>query len=249
MNIIIPMAGYGSRFATCGFTLPKPLINVAGKAMYRHAVDCLPLELATNLIFILREDMHTNDLIKDIETHYTQETYKRSIVMTYEPPQGQAETVLNSISVWNLNHPTLIHNCDTYISDNIPWRELAQKDTDGILVLFTSQEPRWSYAKVDDVKNRITDVQEKKVISSHASTGTYFFKSSPDLIKNIQKIMQEGKRENGEYYLSTVYRIMLEQKKNLLPVWCEEMLCFGTPPDLVDSLNKMLVNNFKDSCI
>ena len=35
MNIVIPMAGAGSRFSKAGFKTPKPLIDVQGKPMYQ----------------------------------------------------------------------------------------------------------------------------------------------------------------------------------------------------------------------
>lgn len=67
MNIIIPMAGQGKRFTTCGFHLPKPLINVASRPMYSYAVDCMPLNFATQLIFLLRKNGFSDLLAADIE--------------------------------------------------------------------------------------------------------------------------------------------------------------------------------------
>ena len=242
MNIIIPMAGLGSRFATGGFTLPKPLIPVAGKSMYRHAVDCLPLSLAKKLIFILRQSEFTDSLISDINTHYQSGPYSCDIITLSQDTGGQAETVLKGKSVLDLNQPSLIHNCDTYISPNIPWADLIRQKADGILVLFSSQEQRWSYARLDKREEKIIDVQEKKVISSHASSGTYFFKDTKKLLEDIQTVIQQDRRENGEYYLSTVYRLMIDQQKDLRPVWTNPMLCFGTPQDLVYSLNEIILN-------
>ncbi|MGI4852224.1 MAG: sugar phosphate nucleotidyltransferase [Janthinobacterium lividum] len=242
MNIIIPMAGLGSRFASSGFTLPKPLIQVAGKAMYRHAVDCLPLELASKLVFILRQSDFVEDLKNDIETFY-QGPYKCEVLTLDHDTRGQAETVLKSADLLDLNVPSLVHNCDTYISPNISWQHMISQNTDGILVLFDSQEQRWSYAKLNDQNTKIIDVQEKKVISRHASSGTYYFKNTISLLDNIQKIIQQDYRENGEYYLSTVYRLMIDQQLYLSPIWSDPMLCFGTPQDLVHSLNKILLND------
>ena len=236
------MAGLGSRFATSGFTLPKPLIQVAGKAMYRHAVDCLPLNLATKLVFILRQSEFVEDLKKDIEVYY-QSPYECKIIILDQDTRGQAETVLKSASVLDLSAPSLIHNCDTYISPDIAWQEAIDRNAVGLLVLFNSQEQRWSYAKLDDQNNKIIDVQEKKVISPHASSGTYFFKNTITLLDNIRKIIQQDYRENGEYYLSTVYRLMIDQQLHLRPIWSDPMLCFGTPQDLVHSLNKILLND------
>ena len=52
MNIVIPMAGRGSRFKDVGIDVPKPLIPVRGVPMYVWAMRSLPLELATRVIFI-----------------------------------------------------------------------------------------------------------------------------------------------------------------------------------------------------
>src|SRR5687768_3634372 len=133
MNIVIPMAGQGKRFVKSGFTFPKPLINVAGRAMYRHAVECLPLHLATKLIFILRKSNFLDSLISDIKTHYS--SYPCSIVVLNYDTQGQAETVLKSASILDLEKPTLIHNCDTSISPGLPWQTIVQEDSDGAMVL------------------------------------------------------------------------------------------------------------------
>ena len=66
MNIVIPMAGAGSRFVKAGFNVPKPLIHVYDKPMYYWAVHSLPLQLASRLIFIIRQDEFTPQLITDI---------------------------------------------------------------------------------------------------------------------------------------------------------------------------------------
>lgn len=242
MNIIIPMAGQGSRFSKSGFTLPKPLIKVAHKEMYQHAVDCLPLEKATNVVFIVRISEFSDFLIQHIKKNYFNK-YNCSIVLLGKDTQGQAETVLKSAESLDLKEPTLIHNCDTFITFSWPQDQL--NECDGAVVLFSSNESRWSYAKLNDKCNKIVDMQEKKVISSYASTGTYFFKDTSYLLNNIQKVIKENRRENNEYYLSTIYSLMIESNKNIIPLWSNQMLCFGTPQDLVNSLNYVIENNIK----
>lgn len=239
MNIIIPMAGQGSRFSKSGFYLPKPLIKIANKPMYRHAVDCLPLDLATNVIFILRKDTSA-DLEKDIKKNYCHLS-NISILILEEETEGQAETILRSHRYLNLSQPTLIHNCDTFITENFKWSELLKKDIEGAIVLFTSQEARWSYAKLDKKNEYIIDIQEKKVISPYASTGTYFFNNTSFLLDTIQYTINNNIRQNNEFYLSTIYQLMIGAHKKIIPLWTKNMKCFGTPYDLVTSLNTMIL--------
>lgn len=240
MNIIVPMAGKGSRFNSAGFDLPKALINVAGKAMYRYSIDGLPLNLVTKLIFIIKKNNFSQTLEEDIEKHYG--SYPYSIIILENDTQGQAETILKAAAEIDLNLPTLIHNCDTYIATGVDWQQLIKEKIDGAIFLFESNEDRWSYVKLDKRGLTIIDIQEKKIISTHATTGTYYFKDSVELLKNIQKIIDQNLKTNNEYYLSSVYHLMLKQNKVILPMWVEDILCFGTPQDLVKSLNRMIMD-------
>jgi len=53
LNIIIPMAGAGSRFEQAGYTFPKPLIDVEGKPMIQVVVE--NLNMVANFIFIVQK--------------------------------------------------------------------------------------------------------------------------------------------------------------------------------------------------
>ena len=54
LNVLIPMAGAGSRFATAGYTFPKPLIEVNGKPMIQVVVNNLNID--ANYIFIVQKE-------------------------------------------------------------------------------------------------------------------------------------------------------------------------------------------------
>lgn len=239
MNIIIPMGGQGKRFQDAGFIIPKPLIKISDVPMYRYAVNSMPLEYAKRLIFILSDNDYFDELSNDINQHYSGH-YDCYIVKLLHKTEGQAETVLACAEVLDLKQPTLIHNCDSIVRFPVGWQNLLVGNIDGAIALFDSNENRWSYAKMDSNHERIIDFREKQVISPYASTGTYWFKDTENLLKNIAKIISYNIRENNEYYLSTVYRLMLQEHNIIRPVWTEHFLCFGTPRDLVYSLNYLL---------
>ena len=54
LNVLIPMAGEGSRFTTAGYTFPKPLIDVKGKPMIQVVVENLNMD--ANFIFVVRKE-------------------------------------------------------------------------------------------------------------------------------------------------------------------------------------------------
>ena len=113
MNIVMPMAGRGSRFAEVGVSTPKPLIPVRGKPMYAWATESLPLELATRVIFIcLREHLSTLALERDIMSRYA--AYQPTIIPLDEVTAGQACTVLKCRELINNDQSLVIFNADTY---------------------------------------------------------------------------------------------------------------------------------------
>ena len=72
INIVIPLAGEGTRFSSTGIKTPKPLIVVNGKTMIEHSVESLGIE--GQYIFITKKysnDVYNKDLssiIKRIKT-------------------------------------------------------------------------------------------------------------------------------------------------------------------------------------
>lgn len=229
MNIVIPMAGAGSRFTQAGFDIPKPFIMVRGKPMYRWAVDSLPLQSAKNLVFILREDNFTEKLILDIKSNYGQ--YDPKIKVLNSLTRGQAETVYLAKYALDLSQPILIHNADTaFMTMQSPCN-----DCFGALVVFkpAANDARWSFAKTSDHDiNRVIEVREKIIISEHASTGTYYFSDTQWLLNTIKYNITHNIREKGEFYLAPLYNQAIAEKKDIQLLHCSNFTCMGTPEEL-----------------
>lgn len=242
MNIVIPMAGLGQRFIDAGFIIPKSLIKIGDKPMYQHAVNSLPLHLASKLIFLIKENAFSQLLIEDIKKNYSS-IADYIIVLLKEGTRGQAETVLKSKEFIDKKSPILIHNCDTKIGDDLDWYQFMKVKSDGSLVLFNSNEKKFSYAKLNDEETMVIDIQEKNIISNHASSGTYFFNDTDYFFESISLVIEKDWKSNSEYYLSTVFNLIINEKKIITPFWTKNLLCFGTPIDLVESFNKMLLSN------
>src|ERR1041385_531195 len=95
LNIVMPMAGLGSRFRQAGFEKPKPLIDVRGRPMYAWATESLPLDRCTRLIFILLQSQpEYPDLKRDIEQRYAR--HQPVVLSVPELTAGQAITVLRA---------------------------------------------------------------------------------------------------------------------------------------------------------
>ena len=230
LNIVMPMAGLGSRFNDSKYLLPKPLIKINDKPMYAWATDSLPLEHCQKLIFILLKSQSTfNLLYNDIIKRY--EKYNPIILTVPKLTRGQSETVLRAKKLINNDQPLLIHNADTAFTINKSWiNTLEIQAPAGALLVFKSNENKWSFSKANE-KGEVQEVREKIPISSWASTGTYYFKNGNVFVENAENDINNKKSEKGEFYIAPLYNNLISQGKKIINIKINELLCFGTPED------------------
>jgi HAD superfamily hydrolase (TIGR01509 family) len=235
LNVVIPMAGAGSRFTAAGFSFPKPLIDVNGKPMIQVIVDNLNME--ANFIFIVQKE------------HY--ETYQLQYLLNLIAPnckivqvdgltEGAAATVLLAQEYIDNDNPVLVANSDQYIewnSNEVMYAFGADSIAGGILT-FKSTHPKWSYVTLDD-NGFVGEVAEKRVISDNATVGVYYWRRGADLVYSIKKMMtDETRRVNGEWYLAPSINVLLEEGKKFRVKNVKEMHGIGTPEDLQAFLSR-----------
>lgn len=229
INIVITMAGAGTRFSKAGYKLPKPLIPLFNVPMYRFSTNSLPLRLAAKLIFVIQKGEFSEEIKRDIKENYS--SYNFEIVELQDLTRGQAETLYLARESLMHNFPTLIHNADSAVSFDAPNLEEILKKYDGALVTFESQSANYSYAKLDDNGN-VTEVKEKQVISTFASTGTYYFKSTVQMISLLKDMLDNNQKELGEFYIAPLYNKLINQGMKVSVLESRNYLCYGTPEEL-----------------
>jgi capsule biosynthesis phosphatase len=227
MNLVLTMAGAGSRFSQAGYELPKPLIPAFGEPMYRHAVRSLPLEQAATLIVLIPRGPHASRLRRDIEEVFR--AHGPIVVEVERLTKGQAETVLYAQHHLAFHLPTLVHNADSAFE----MRSFVELPTsaDGALLLFRGTGRKWSYAAMN-AEGHVSRVTEKEPISVYASTGTYYFRSTVQLFELIEGAMRQNETVNGEYYLGPLYNRMIDEGYCIRGAEVERFINFGTPEDL-----------------
>lgn len=231
MNIVIPMAGRGSRFQQVGINTPKPLIDVRGRPMYAWATESLPLKLATRLIFIcLAEHLETGDLAADIQRRYA--AFNPQIVALSVVTDGQACTVLTAKSLIDTAEPVLIFNADTYcVTDLAETLPTFSATVTGVLGVFEAPGEKWSFARADE-SGRVVETAEKRRISPWASTGLYWFRSGHDFVRHAEAMIAADERVNGEFYVAPVYNRLIAAGADVRINVAREVWVLGTPEDL-----------------
>lgn len=229
MNVLIPMAGAGSRFESAGYKLPKPLIEVKGRPMIERVVD--NINLNAKYTFVVQE--------KHELEHKVSETLKRissncNVVQTDGLTEGAACTALLAEKFIDNEEPLLIANSDQFVewnSVNFYYQVLSQQNSDGCILTFKSTHPKWSFAKVND-DGFVTQVAEKNPISDVATVGIYYWRKGSDFVKYAKQMIQKNVRVNNEFYIAPVFNQAIEDGKKITTYEVERMWGLGTPEDL-----------------
>ena len=233
LNILIPMAGEGSRFKDAGFFFPKPIIEVLNKPMIQWVIESLNIE--ANYIFLIQKKHQSKFNIQSM-LKILQPNCK--IIEIDKVTEGAACTTLLAKKYINNNNPLIIANSDQYIKWNSSQSiyNFITKRIDGGILTFESIHPKWSYAKCDKNSN-VLEVAEKKVISNNATVGVYFWKKGSDYVKYANQMIKKNIRVNNEFYVCPVFNEAIKDKKNIKIEKVDEMHGLGTPEDLSNFLN------------
>ena len=239
INIVIPMAGEGSRFKKAGFEIPKPLIKIQNKKMFKWAVESFAnIKQNYQLIFIvLKKHVDEYKIDEEIKTEYP----NSKVIVLNKITRGQAETVLKAKKYIDNFNKLVIFNSDTYFESRDIENILNNDKIDGALACFkdNSNSERYSFVKMDK-QNNLLDIAEKKRISDFASNGFYYFKHGKDYVDSIEEIILNDERIEREFYVIPTYKKLLNRGFRLKIFLVDKNWIMGTPEEL-DAFNR----NFK----
>lgn len=229
LNVVIPMAGEGSRFKIAGYTFPKPLIDIKGKPMIQVVVENLNID--ANYIYIVRKEHYEKYNLKYLLNMITPNC---NIVQVDQLTEGAACTVLLAKEYINNDNNMLIANSDQFVewdSCDFLYKMISHKNVDGGILTFKSTHPKWSYINVDEEDN-VIDVQEKKVISDIATVGIYYYAKGSDFVKYAEKMISDNVRVNNEFYVAPIYNEYIKDNKIIKHYDVDKLWGLGVPEDL-----------------
>lgn len=228
LNVVIPMAGHGSRFTEAGYTFPKPLIEVNGKPMIQTVVENLNID--ANYTFIVQSEHYEKYALKYLLNNIAPNC---NIIQVSSVTEGAACTVLLAKSIINNNNPLLLANSDQYVDwDSRDFHYACENSAlDGCILSFNSIHPKWSYARLD-TNGYVIEVAEKKPISDHATVGIYYWAHGSDFVKYAEQMISKNIRVNNEFYVCPVFNQAIEDQKKIKTYKIHKMWGLGTPEDL-----------------
>jgi len=229
MNVLIPMAGAGTRFQQAGYTFPKPLIDINGKPMIQLVVENLNVD--ANFIFVVQKE-HRIKYNMDAMLNLISPNCK--IVEVNDVTEGAACTTLLAKEFINNDFPLVMANSDQFVewNNNEFMYKMIEQKVDGGILTFKSTHPKWSFVKIDDC-GFVTEVAEKNPISDLATVGIYYWLKGSDYVKYAEKMISKNIRTNNEFYVCPVFNQAINDGKKIKTFNIEKMWGLGTPEDLI----------------
>jgi HAD superfamily hydrolase (TIGR01509 family) len=228
LNVLIPMAGAGSRFEQAGYTFPKPLIDVKGKPMIQLVVENLNIE--ANYIYVVQKSHREK---YNLDTLLNLITPGCKIVEVDGVTEGAACTALLAKEYIDNENPLFFANSDQFVEwdSNEFMYKMNETNSDGGVVTFKATHPKWSFARVDE-NGLVVEVAEKNPISDIATVGYYYWKHGSDFVKFAEEMIQKDIRVNNEFYVCPVFNQAIEDGKHIRTFDVPKMWGLGTPEDL-----------------
>lgn len=235
LHIIMPMAGEGSRFKKEGWTTPKPLILLNGQPLFKHAISSVSADgIPMKYSFIVRQEHIEHYHIDEGICSFLPEANIFSVLKT---TRGAVETCLMAESAIEDDDAVIVMDCDLEFR-SVGFLDIIKKalsgaaeDIAGALVSFESDEPKYSYAELDDA-GFVKRTAEKEVISNHALCGAYFFASGRRFKEIAHQLLNEPVFTKPEYYVSLLYNYLLRDGEKVCLAPMEEYYSYGTPEEL-----------------
>ncbi len=237
MNLIIPMAGRGSRLRPHTLTVPKPLVPIAGKPIVQRLAEDLTASLSEKVDHIGFVIGDFGDEVEDQLLSIAADLGAQGHVYTQDRPLGTAHAILCAHDL--LEGPTMIAFADTLFRADFNFNV---SDTDGLIWAQRVEDPSaFGVLKLDE-DGIITDFVEKpkEFVSDLAIVGIYYVRDGAALKREMQYLVDNDIKDKGEYQLTNALEALKAKGTKFRPGKVEEWLDCGNKAAVVHTHQRVL---------
>ncbi|MBI5054617.1 MAG: NTP transferase domain-containing protein [Chloroflexi bacterium] len=239
MQVIIPLAGFGTRLRPHTFTKPKPLINVAGKPVLGHVLEMFENIKVDEFIFITG---HLGDQIENYVSKFHPNVKAR--YFEQKEMNGQSTAVYLAKDI--LSGPMLIVFVDTIVETDLSL--LANEGADAVAWVKQVEDPRRFGVALVGKDGYVTKLIEKPEDKNNnlVVVGFYYLKDSQAFMRAIEEQMAKNIKTKNEYFLADALQLLLDKgmKMRVQPVDVWEDC---GKPETVLHTNQYLLENGRDN--
>jgi glucose-1-phosphate thymidylyltransferase len=242
LNIVIPMAGLGTRLRPQTWSKPKPLVSVAGKAVLGHVLDtfaAIPDSIDIEMIFIV-------GYMGDQAEAYIKENYPqiKAHFVVQDEMRGQSHALYLARDY--LSGPTIVTFVDTLIETDLNF--LAVEQAEAVTCVKAVADPRRFGVAVVGADGWVTRLIEKptEMNNNLAVVGFYYFREAKDLLSAIEEQFHRDVQLKNEFFLADAVNIMLERGLKMRAQPVSVWLDAGTAETLLET-NRYLLEHSRDN--
>lgn len=237
-NLVIPIAGQGSRFAKDGYKIDKPMIEVQGMKLIEHAMNSVEIQ-DFNIIFCIKKSLETNyEIVKFLKEKFGNEIQCKIIE---EETSGPLMTCTYAFDLLNQNIPTAVFTLDVNFSPRLSRDTINMDESDALSFTFKANNPHYSYSKkTKEGDTLISRVAEKEVISEDANVGVYVFKDTKLFQDYVFEELNNCLISKKESHIAPILNNMIRDNLIVRSFECERIYIFGTPLEKIFFENHIL---------
>lgn len=234
LNVVITMAGRGSRFYDAGYTVPKYEIIAHGRSLFDWSMLSLKNFLTpdSRVVFVCLKENNSSEYVRSRTAELGISDVH--IIELEQITDGQATSAYVSRELWNPDWPLLVYNIDTFVKPNALKPSDIRAGSDGWVPCFQVSGEHWSFVKLGD-DGWAVDLAEKQRISDFASIGLYWFKKAGRYVHLYEQFFSDANNlVRGERYIAPLYRQLLaeDSKVSLSDLALSDVHVLGTPAEL-----------------
>ncbi len=231
MRAIIPVAGVGSRLRPHTYTLPKVLLNVAGKPILGHILDKVIQEGITAATLIVG---HMGEMVEE----YVRANYDISIDFVQQPVrEGLGHSIYLARHVL-LDDPVLIILGDTIF--DVDLQPVLAGGSSALGVKVVDDARRFGVVELED--DRVVRLIEKpeNPPTNLAIVGIYYIHAPRLLADSLTDIVDNDRRTRGEYQLTDALQLMLDRGERFTTFPVDGWYDCGKPETLLETNRHLL---------
>lgn len=239
MNVIIPLAGKGTRVNR---GLPKPLVDIGGKPMIQVAVESLGIDGQYYFVTRKYEDESLNERLNSVLFEICDPD---PIILTIDyDTDGPAISASLPFTMVDPMSELIVTNCDQYMDwdSNQFLTYCRMTKADGVVVTYKSNTPKNSYIELDEDGWGVR-LAEKEVISEHSTNGIHYWREARMFFKSVVDMIHAEDTVNGEFYIAPSYNYMIQDglKVASYPIHQKNHWAIGTDEDIETFLQEMVI--------
>ena len=214
IQVVIPMAGLGSRFVQEGYAIPKPILPIGNLRMIEVVLQNLTSRHVEKVVIVTKTEISAASSLPHLVSQYP---FEVKIILIEETTEGPATTCVLAKNFLNMNNPLVIANSDQFLDIDMEFEydRWNSSTTDGIIWAMEDDSPKWSYVRTD-AEGYAQEVREKMVISNLATCGVYAYSTAQDFFTAYDKMVAAQDRTNDEFYVAPTYNYLIADGKRIL---------------------------------